>query len=169
MWRQTSSIYHGCSAWELVRNSQQVLNSTSKMIIDCSLNLGLRPIWLLGLSCKYISFITTHHKIVANWIRGFPPDTIHVVFIEQGSVSSSGHFSTSRIMYRFLHMLGQTELDPSRINDTKNVDFFRSWKFLSMIQARDERKYVVRIENGLWEWLPNFLYERCITRTELII
>lgn len=35
-----------------------------------------------------------------------------------------GHFLIPQVMDRFLDVLGQTEMDPSRTNDLKGTDFF---------------------------------------------
>lgn len=55
----------------------------------------------------------------------FPPGTIHGVFTEKDTVFGGGHFLIPQVMDRFVDVLGQTELDPSRTNDLKGVDFFR--------------------------------------------
>ena len=55
----------------------------------------------------------------------FPPGTVHAVYTEKDSVCCGGHFLTPQVMDRFVSVLGQIELDPSRTNDLKGVDFFR--------------------------------------------
>ncbi|MCJ1272027.1 hypothetical protein MMC22_011933 [Lobaria immixta] len=72
-----------------------------------------------------------HRMFLEPWARidltpgGFPPGTIYAVFTEQDSVFAGGHFLTGRIMDRFLSVLGQIEMDPSRTHDTKSVDLFQ--------------------------------------------
>lgn len=50
---------------------------------------------------------------------------MHAVFSPEDSVFAGGHFLAPQIMDRFLSVLSQTEMDPSRTNDLKSVDFFR--------------------------------------------
>lgn len=88
----------------------------------------------------------------------FPPSTIHVVYTEEDSVFFGGHFLIPQIMNRFLRVLGQTELDLSRTNDSKGVDFFpileifmletlgASTLDLTRVQLH---KYVLALENCL--------------------
>lgn len=78
----------------------------------------------------------------------FPPGTIHGVFTEEDAVFCGGHFLNPQVMDRFVDMLGQIELDPSRTNGLKGVDFFRilenfigealdpSWAGLTRAQLR---------------------------------
>ena len=55
----------------------------------------------------------------------FPPGTIHTVYTEEDSVFCGGHFLTPQVMDRFLEVLGQKELDPSRTKDLKILDLFQ--------------------------------------------
>lgn len=43
---------------------------------------------------------------------------------KEDSIFCGGHFLTSSIMYRFLKVLCQTEMDPNLTNTSKAVDFF---------------------------------------------
>lgn len=49
----------------------------------------------------------------------FPPGTIHAVYTEEDSVFCGEHFIIPQIMNPFLRVLGQTELDLSRTNDSR--------------------------------------------------
>lgn len=55
----------------------------------------------------------------------FPPGTIHAVWTDEDSVFCAGHFLVPQVMDRFVDVLRQIELDPSRTNDVMGVDFFR--------------------------------------------
>ena len=55
----------------------------------------------------------------------FPPGTIHAVWTDEDSIFCGGHFLVSQVMDRFVDVLRQIELDPSRTNDVKGVELFR--------------------------------------------
>ncbi len=93
----------------------------------------------------------------------FPPGTINAVYTEEDSVFCGGHFLTPQIMNRFLRVLGQTELDLSRTNDSKSVDFFQILEnfILESLGASTPdltraqlHKYVLALENYLQLTIP---------------
>lgn len=93
----------------------------------------------------------------------FPPGTIHVVYTEKDSVFCGGYFLTPCVMSQFLRVLGQIELDPSRTNNEKNVDFFQFLEnFIGEtlqtskpeLSKRQLNKFVVTLENYLELELP---------------
>jgi len=55
----------------------------------------------------------------------FPPGTIHAVWTDEDSVFGGGHFLIPQVMDRFVDVLRQIELDPSRTNNVIGTDFFR--------------------------------------------
>jgi hypothetical protein len=55
----------------------------------------------------------------------FPPGTIHAVWTDEDSIFCGGHFLVPQVMDRFVDVLRQIELNPSRTNDVMGVDFFR--------------------------------------------
>ena len=90
-----------------------------------SQNFGNELIFTLVLLFKKIIF---NVKQVANPARVFPPGTVYAVYIEEDSVFCGGHFLTLPIMNGPSQVLGRTELDPSRTNDSKGVDLFQILK-----------------------------------------
>jgi hypothetical protein len=62
---------------------------------------------------------------MTDYISVFPPGTIHVVYTDEDSVFCGGHFLVPQVMDRFVDILRQIELDPSRTNDVKGVELFR--------------------------------------------
>ena len=78
----------------------------------------------------------------------FRPGTIHAVYTGEDSVFCGGHFLTPQIMNRFLRVLGQTELDLSRTNDSKGVDFFQILEILCLnlwgrqLQTSQEHSFI---------------------------
>lgn len=106
----------------------------------------------------YFKYINRHIIYSANNISVFPPGTIHAVYTEKDSVFCGGHFLTPQIMNRFLRVLGQTESDLSRTNDSKGVDFFQileNFMIESLGSSTPEltrsqlHKYVLALENYL--------------------
>jgi len=62
---------------------------------------------------------------MTNCVSVFPPGTIHAVWTDEDSIFCGGHFLVPQVMDRFVDVLRQIELDPSRTNDVIGVDFFR--------------------------------------------
>lgn len=94
-----------------------------RMIIGFLRNHGQELIYIRDQYCKSVNFLFS--EIFINQVSIFPPGTIHVLYTEEDSVFCGGNFLTPRIMSQFLRVLGQIEVDPSRTNDEKNVDFFQ--------------------------------------------
>ena len=83
---------------------------------------------------------------------------MHAVYTEEDSIFCGGHFLIPQIMNRFLRILEQTELDLSRTNDPKGVDFFQILEnfMLKTLGASNLdltrvqlHKYVLALENYL--------------------
>jgi hypothetical protein len=53
-----------------------------------------------------------------------PPGTIYATFAEEDSLFCGGHFLTPEVMDRFVILLGETELDPSRASDLEGITIF---------------------------------------------
>jgi hypothetical protein len=68
---------------------------------------------------------TTSKKSMTNCVSVFPPGTIHAVWTDEDSIFCGGHFLVPQVMDRFVEVLQQIELDPSRTNDVKGVEIFR--------------------------------------------
>ena len=76
--------------------------------------------------------IDDDHRLFSEpWAR--IPGTIRGVYTGEVSVFCGGHFLTPQIMNRFLRVLRQTELNLSRTNDSKGVDFFQILKNFILI------------------------------------
>ncbi len=130
------------------------------MTTDYFRNHGHRLIFNPSLYCKYINRYIIYS---ANSINVFLLGTIHAVYKDEDSVFCGGHFLIPQIMNRFSRVLRQKELDFSRTNDSKSVDFFQILEnFIleslglstSELTRAQLHEYLLAIENYLQLTIP---------------
>jgi hypothetical protein len=63
-------------------------------------------------------------KEMTDCVSLLPPGTIYASFTEEDTLFCGGHFLIAQVMDRFVDVLCQTELDPSKTSDLEGVNIF---------------------------------------------